>query len=94
MGKTVAFLIIIGGGYLFCCIPCVIASNSGPGDGVNLIFIPCIIFHLAMPIALTVGPSGSPDETIYVAYVLGMMGYFAGCFVLYFDCLNLLKREP
>lgn len=74
---------VIGGGYLFFGMPCLIGLAPGDSFPYALMIAPCIPFLLAFPGFMTevLGSSG-PDAEMVVGYVLGLGGYFFAALVL------------
>jgi hypothetical protein len=80
MGATLAIGLFVGGGYLFCCVPMMIA---GHGAGDEIILAPCIPFLLAFPgIVQVSGGRLLDDGAVAAAYVMGVIGYFMAAIFL------------
>lgn len=82
MAATLVTALFIGGLYLFCCMPVMIAAMPRRADqGAFLVFTPCVPFLLAFPtIACAAGEhlfSGPRNEgaTMMFAYLVGTVAY-------------------
>jgi hypothetical protein len=79
MAATLATGLFAGGLYLCCCLPLMIGGH-GPGNDAIIIASGCIPFLLAIPGGIYVeiisyhNMSG-PESNVFVAYILGMIGY-------------------
>lgn len=92
MGATVGTLVLVGGGYFFCCLPCIF--SAGPGsDDMMISLAPMIPFLLMAPSIFAIeGPPGHESAVMLAAMFLGTVGYgFAG-FVLTSYCLASFDR--
>lgn len=80
MGATLATIVFVSGGYLFCCVPVML----GPGNA-EIMFAPCVPFLLACISILVLEPYTAPDfsATIVFAYLSGSAGYLVAAFVLF-----------
>jgi hypothetical protein len=78
----------LGGGYfLFCCLPLFI--GSGPGSGSEIILAPCMPFLLGAPGMFyeALHADRARDGGLFMAYIVGMLGYGVGAAVLFFVCI-------
>jgi ABC-type transport system involved in multi-copper enzyme maturation permease subunit len=77
MGATLAIGLVVGGGYMFCCVPLMAVGRAE--EGMILSFAPCIPFLLALPgIVYMDGEhflNGREGGIMLFAYILGMIGY-------------------
>jgi ABC-type transport system involved in multi-copper enzyme maturation permease subunit len=96
IAATLATGIFVGGAYLFCCIPLMIAGQGrGPGDEIIIMFSGCIPFLIGCPAGIYVQNSMSPqsiqDKEI-AAYVIGMIGYAVATVVLISTAIGNFDR--
>lgn len=78
MAATLATAIFVGGGYMFCCLVCLIGSH-GPGHEIEVILAGVIPMLLAIPYIAYFEPHFFQNAGgILAAYVIGLIGY--GCF--------------
>jgi ABC-type transport system involved in multi-copper enzyme maturation permease subunit len=94
MAATLATLIFVGGGYLFCCFVCFIGMRGGgPGDEAMLVLTPCIPFLLAFPYVLYLNDNIlNHAPVVLVAYFLGTVGYGVASGVLFVSAVNNFDR--
>ena len=86
MGATLGTIVFTAGGYLFCC--CVVfASGPGAEEQLFIFLAPCIPFLLGFPgvayIAISNGNFLASEESLVVAFGLGIVLYIIVGFVLY-----------
>ena len=92
MGGTVGTLVLVGGGYFFCCLPVVIASN-GPDDGLMLVFAPMIPFLLCVPPMTAIeGSPGDDRALMLMSTLLGTFGYGVASCVITSYCIAEFDR--
>jgi ABC-type transport system involved in multi-copper enzyme maturation permease subunit len=89
MAATLATGLFIGGMYLFCCMPVMIAvAPRGPDEGIYFVFTPCVPFLLAFPVAAYAAGeelfrgSHSGGPIMVLAYLFGTIGYTVAGIVL------------
>jgi ABC-type Na+ efflux pump permease subunit len=82
LGFTLAVCFFIGGGYLMCCCPIMVATGD-PDDGFMLGLAPCMPFLMAFP-SLAFGQNipSSEFNVAGPAFVIGVIGYLIACAVL------------
>jgi len=82
IGATIATCVFAGGGYLFCCLPCIVTLGQGGDDGFMLGLAPCVPFLVAAPGILChelLEPRGhvwNEEPLVLFTWVLGTVGYF------------------
>lgn len=76
MSATIAICLLLGGCYLFCCIP--MFMMGGPEDGYMLMFAPCMVYLLVAPgiLADTLFSSYSYSDGTFLS--LMTMSWFIG----------------
>ena len=77
MGLALGIGLLVGGGYLFCCVPAFIMPGS------ELILAPVVPFLLAFPMIILAEGSLPGAEGVLAAYTVGLIGYGAAAFVLW-----------
>jgi hypothetical protein len=106
MAATLATAIFVGGGYMFCCMVCLIGSH-GPGDEIAVIFAGVVPMLLAIPYVAYFEPNFLQHGGGFIAaYIFGLIGYSIAGIMLYggaisnFDSLvgrvgrDFVKRPP
>jgi len=78
MGATLGVMLFLGGGYMLCCMPVMIA---GSGGGEEIVFAPCIVFLQIMPGVIFIEPNNM-DE-LAAPLVLGGIGYLITDLILF-----------
>lgn len=92
MAATLGVCFVVGGGYMFCCMPFFIVA-SGPGDdALALTLAPCIPFLLAAPGMFYVEGISTNEGEIIAAYVLGTFGYTITAGVLFTAACSTFDR--
>jgi ABC-type Na+ efflux pump permease subunit len=74
MAATLATGIFVGGGYMFCCGICMVFAHGG-GRDTEIMFAGVMPFLLAFPGIVFAEPGNGGPETIYAAYILGLLFY-------------------
>ena len=94
-GRHAGHAMLVGGGYLFCCMPVMMVGSFH--EGVMLIFAPFVPFLLAMPgVVYLEGSHFSQSSTMGVAvfaYILGTIGYFVAALVLVGHSISSFDRR-
>jgi ABC-type transport system involved in multi-copper enzyme maturation permease subunit len=104
MAGAISILLIVSGGYLFCCmLPISFMGRSGGGEAVMLAFAPVIPFLLAIPGivwgSLVAGDATRETGAMLLTFCLGMAGYLLAAGFLWtqgrddFDRLNGRPKE-
>jgi ABC-type transport system involved in multi-copper enzyme maturation permease subunit len=82
MGATLATGLFVGGVYLFCCMPVMVAvTPRGPEAGIFFMFSPCVPYLLGFPVALYMAgeeffrSSRGEGPVMLLAYLFGTIGY-------------------
>jgi len=88
MGATLGVCLLLGGGYLFCCMPCM--WGVGPSDGAEFLLAPCVPFLLAFPeiVYVSGGDIFRHDGTIVVAYGLGVIAYLVAAALIFVSSVS------
>jgi len=87
MGATLAVGLFVGGGYLLCCVPCMIG-----GGGSEIVLTACIPFLVAVPqVAMFEDISGNDFEMLLYA-VMGTVGYAIAGLLLVGSCIGNFER--
>lgn len=74
IGATMATLIFVGGGYVFCCcMP--LFLGSGTGEAMGVVFCLCIPFLYAIPGMFAINSAGPVVASFTAGYVLGNLIY-------------------
>lgn len=98
LAGAIATLLIIGGGYLLCCMTgLMISTPGGPRDNAWMVILaPCIPFLLGAPGALwleSIHGRFSPDDgAATFACVLGTVGYLIATIALWANCVADFDR--
>jgi ABC-type transport system involved in multi-copper enzyme maturation permease subunit len=90
MGCTLGTCLFVGGGYLFCCMPLMIAGGGSSGEEIML--APCIPFLLAIPTVACVLEGEMPGEIIG-PFVIGIVCYAMAAGVLYLVARETFDRR-
>ena len=76
MAATVGLMLFVGGGYWFCCFPCLLGGGSGGDEGLIIGMAATMPFLLAFPGMLHDFRSWDSEVVIAcLAYGLGLVGY-------------------
>lgn len=80
---TLATMVFLGGGYMFCCFPMMI--GFGPGDDFTLVLYlaPCSPFLMVFPAMAAWPDMNAGEEQLFAAYLIGVLGYSIGASILY-----------
>lgn len=94
IATTLAVGIVVGGGYIFCCV-LVLIPSGGPGRGSEIIFAACMPFLLVFP-TIVYAESHQQYSTTEVgltaAYVIGMIGYAVASLLIWLSCVQSLAQ--
>jgi hypothetical protein len=77
MGLTLLTGLIVGGGYMLCCVPLLAMGGSGDESLIEVSFAPCLTFLIVAPAMMFAsGMQGSVVETrLITTYVVGVILY-------------------
>lgn len=81
MAATLVTGLFVGGMYLFCCIPVLVAASPRSGEGASFMLAPCIPFLLGLPAWVYMAGDeffrAPRDEgaIMLFAYIIGTVGY-------------------
>jgi ABC-type transport system involved in multi-copper enzyme maturation permease subunit len=83
MAATIAIMVFVGGGYLFCCAICVIGASGGGEEGI-LVLAGCVPFLIACPTLCNFDTPGNRElPLLIIAYIGGNIAYSVAAAVLY-----------
>ncbi len=81
---TLGTMVFLGGGYMFCCVPVLFLGSSGDEILMAMVLAPCSPFLIVSPmITAWLWEGGGSEESLFAAYLLGVIGYGIGAAVLY-----------
>lgn len=86
-GTTMAVLLFLGGGYMFCCAPFLVRSGS------EAVLAACVPFLLTISMSIDSLESwGSRGEALVPTYIVGTFGYALAAFLLYTGAVARFNR--
>lgn len=96
--SAIGTLLIVGGGYLFCCCGVMAAGRGRGGEELMTVAMaPCMPFLLGFPSSFGLWPEGASNTDreflrLLTAYGLGTIGYGIASFVLWRSLIEQFER--